>query len=229
MNPKWEEQIVVVKRSLLFDSEKNVFQGILIKDTDHNITKGQKIIKALNQYEIMRRGSGDDPTPKENNAEINTDYKQPIPYAVIRRGSELFVYERLSGGGEGRLHNKISIGVGGHMNDLSPEEVNAIGEEFVTFYTLLSDNLERELSEELYISDNDRQAEIIGFVNDDSEDVSKVHIGILAIIDISEDSQVEVLEKDQLAGRWMTIEQLLEKETYDRLESWSRIVVDALK
>ena len=44
--------------------------------------------------------------------------KQLISYCLLENEKgEILVYERLSGGGEERLHGQSSIGVGGHMND----------------------------------------------------------------------------------------------------------------
>jgi len=132
----------------------------------------------------------------------------------------LFVYERLNGGGEGRLHNKLSIGVGGHMNMVDSDD----------FSDALAINLYRELTEELKFDTNnpDVDVKVLGLINDDSEDVSKVHLGVLAMIDVSEDTVIEVREKEELAGSWKTIDELKEQETYDRLESWSQIVMSIL-
>ncbi len=213
---KMDEIIVVVPREKLFDNERLSFQGTLLREGE-DVDRGAEIIKNMeDHYGTMRRGD----------AEEDTAFKQPIPYAVIRRGDQIFVYKRLAGGGETRLHDKLSIGVGGHMNDL-PEEEKGLLEGF-SFYTLLTDNLERELSEELYIGDGDRDTEIIGLINDDSQDVSKVHIGVLVVIDIEITTEVEVNEPEQLEGFWLSVTELMKPEIYDKLESWSQIAAEVL-
>lgn len=213
---KMDEIIIVVPRDALFENEKLVFQGTLMRD-DEGEDKGSRIIANMeSSYTTMRRGD----------AEENPAFKQPIPYAVIRRGDQIFVYKRLSGGGETRLHDKLSIGVGGHMNDL-PEEEKLLLENF-NFYTLLSDNLERELSEELRIGTNEREAAIVGLINDDSSEVSRVHIGVLVVMDIADSVEVEVNEPEQLEGFWLSISDLLKPEVYNRLESWSQIATKVL-
>lgn len=227
MNPKWEEQILVVSREKLFDNERLSFNGNI--GSSNQYEKALSVTKNLEAYyTTMRRGDKNDPTPADNNAEINVEFKQPIPYAIIRKGDKIFLYERLKGGGESRLHSKLSIGVGGHMNDLPEEEKELIGNDY-NFNTLLYDNLAREIDEELFLSSNDRDIEIIGLINDDTEEVSKVHIGILVVIDIDKDCEVEVNEPEQLEGRWATVTELLKPEIFDRLESWSQIAVHTLE
>ncbi|AYK08013.1 hypothetical protein [Brevibacillus laterosporus] len=202
---KMDEQILVVKRTELFDNERLAFQGIE-KEPDR-ITRLMSNISS--HYSVMRRGD----------AEEDQSFKQPIPYVVIRKGNELFMYKRLSGGGEVRLHDKLSLGTGGHMND----------EKSSSFEEVLEINLLRELEEELDIQAADREFNTIGFINDDVEEVGKVHIGLLVTLDLDEDATVSVREIDQLEGKWTTIEELLQPDIYGRLESWSKFVVDVLK
>lgn len=211
-NPKWEEIILVAPRKHIFEDERLAFQGVLTdKEQVANIMRN-----IAGTFSSMRRGNEKDPTPKENNAEINFDFKQPIPYAVIRRGDEFFVYQRLGAGGEGRLHDKYSLGAGGHMNPI----------EDASWETTVSVNLQRELEEELNVEDKDMKIEYIGLINDDSEEVSKVHIGVLIMIDVAVGTEVTVRETDQLRGFWSNLDGL--KCNYDVLENWSQIVVDML-
>lgn len=215
LNPKWEEEILVVEREKLFENEELTFQGTL--------TDEEQVLRIMgnvaNNFKVMRRGATTDSTPRENNAEINTEFKQPIPYAMITRGNEVYVYERLSQGGESRLHNKLSIGVGGHMNLISED---------ATWHETLVENLTRELDEELHIESTKKDIEYLGLINDDEDEVGEVHLGILARIEVDADAVVEVKETDQLKGQWMTIDELRTNEVFDRLESWSKISVENL-
>lgn len=217
-NPKWEERILAVPRKRLFEDEGFTFQGTV---TGWHVI--QRVMQNIDSnWKVVRRGGGHkDSEPAENNAEINYDMKQPIPYVLIRKGKEIFAYKRLSGGGEARLHDKISIGFGGHMN----EEPEAVG-----FAEILEANMWRELNEELHIGSHTIPGvHVIGLINDDVNDVGRVHIGLLAILDLPEDASVAVKETDQLEGFWTTVEELSEPETFLRLESWSQIAVTALK
>jgi predicted NUDIX family phosphoesterase len=201
---KMDEMIIVAPRNEVFNNEELTFQGV---NSDKEILK-QVVSNLANSYSVMRRGD----------AEENETFKQPIPYCVLKRGNEVFVYERLQGGGEARLHNKLSMGVGGHMNKFEVED----------FYEQLSVNLERELDEELQIDGERLSLETVGLINDDENEVGKVHIGLLVIAELKEDAEVSVKETDQLKGYWYNAESLKEKDTYDRLESWSKFVADIL-
>lgn len=208
-----DEAILVAKREAVLFNEKLFFNGVISKSNFPRSIKA--ITKAIgDNIEVMRRGD----------AEENFLYKQPIPYAVVKRGNEYFGYTRLQGGGESRLHGNISLGIGGHMNEIE-------GMQMDTFDNVLLVNLQRELEEEVSITSTDGKEveldlEIIGLINDDSNDVGRVHIGILAFIELSENAEVAVLETEQLEGKWYTAEDL--KAEYERLENWSKFVADTL-
>ena len=199
---KNDEIIVVIEREKLF-LEVNPFQGFTAdkKNVDfmnHNLSK---------HFEEMRRGD----------AETNPHYKQPIPYAIVKVGAKIFTYKRLSQGGEERLHNMISIGLGGHMNTIEGK----------SWDELLLENLQRELNEELEIKSNaEPKLSTLGFINDDSNDVGKVHIGILIQLEYPEGTEINVKEVDQLAGKLSSTEEL--KMDYDHLENWSKIALDVI-
>lgn len=207
------EIILVAKREAVFNSEKEHFQGVVNIST-HPISI-RKIMENIDKnITTMRRGD----------AEEDFTYKQPIPYAVIKQGDYYFGYERLQGAGETRLHGQISLGVGGHMNEID-------GMQMDSFDNVLMENLRRELEEELYIDTDNGEAieldtKVIGLINDDLNEVGRVHIGILAFIELSNNAIVSVRETEQLDGRWYSVEEL--KADYDRLETWSKFVVDAL-
>ncbi len=203
---KMDEIILAAPRSDVFQNEMLTFQGVNRED--------ERIVNIMAQIEAhffeIRRGD----------AEEDPRFKQPIPYVVIRRDDEVFVYERLAGGGESRLHNKLSLGFGGHMNPM---------EGAASFSEVLKQNTDRELAEELYIREEDKQNIVtLGLINDDENDVGKVHIGILSALQLASAAQVEVKEKDQIAGRWMKLSELKEENVYQRLEAWSQFVADIL-
>jgi predicted NUDIX family phosphoesterase len=215
---KEDEIIVVVNRKKLFNNEELAFQGS---------TSDKEVVNAImlnmdKHYRSMRRGGIKEAnTPKANNAELNFDYKQPIPYIVIRRGNQYFVTERLQGGGESRLHGKLSMGIGGHMNPLEYE--------YYSINKVILENTIRELNEEISITGNgEYNIETVGLINDDLDDVGRVHIGILGFLVLEEGTEVTVKEKEQLAGHWYTLDQLKSEEVYSRLENWGKIVVDML-
>lgn len=209
---KMDEVILAVDRETLFNHEGLTFQGILLSNELID-----PIMERFNAWTALVRGD----------AEENPDFKQPIPYTIIKRGDEVFLYERLKAGGDKRLHNQLSIGVGGHMNPV---------DDIYNWEELLFINVYREIIEEVYIDREvlfDTPPKVFGLINDDSNEVGKVHIGILNVLEIPEDSDVSVLETDKLDGYWVRIQDLSKSPLFDRLENWSKIasgfVMDLLK
>ena len=200
---KFDEQIIVVPRKVLFNDEKNAFNGFLHK---YNI-KGKDIFNALSEYEVKRRGD----------MEEDSTFKQLISYCLLENEKgEILVYERLSGGGEERLHGQSSIGVGGHMNDvMGADSINEV----------LRVNAQRELEEEVGLAKEDSQnMEYLGFINDDNNEVGKVHMGIVFKITVST-TDVEAKETDTLRIKWVEKGSI---ESYDDFETWSALILQDL-
>lgn len=146
--------------------------------------------------------------------ETNFGYKQIIPYVILVHRDDLgnlmiFHYERGSGQGEERLHSKVSIGVGGHIN----KEDDMSG--FIAAY---ASGMKRELYEEVEIN-SPYQNELIGLINDDSNDVGRVHLGVVHALWL-EKPDVKPKEEDLLNSGFLTVEQLGEKLA--NMESWSQ-------
>jgi predicted NUDIX family phosphoesterase len=77
------------------------------------IKENSELLKSIVQNGLfLRRGELED----------NPTYKQIIPYAMISNKGSFYLYKRTSGQTEKRLHNKFSLGVGGHMNPRDPME-----------------------------------------------------------------------------------------------------------
>lgn len=142
-------------------------------------------------------------------AETSPQYKQIIPYVVIRRGDALYLLQRTPKQTEARLHHKLSIGVGGHINPDTPE---------------LLDGLQKELEEEVDVA-GDYDLSFFGILNDDTTDVGRVHLGAVFILD-AHDENVRIRETEKMTGRWIARAELTEFR--DRMETWSQIVLDAL-
>jgi predicted NUDIX family phosphoesterase len=201
---KFDERIIVVPRNILFDEENNQFNGFLSNDS----TKGQEIFDTLSQYEVKRRGD----------MEEDPNYKQLISYCLLENeNDQLLVYERLSGGGEDRLHGQSSIGVGGHMNDI-------VGAD--TINEVLRTNAQRELEEEVGLAPEQSQnLQYIGFINDDTNEVGEVHLGVVFKIKVNS-NDVEVQETDTLKIKWVEQGSI---DNYDDFETWSSLILEALQ
>jgi predicted NUDIX family phosphoesterase len=202
---KMDEKILAVDREYLFESELLTFQGVLMDPKEV-----KRIMRKFSKYKEVRRGD----------AEEDLSLKQPIPYAIIKRGDEVFVYKRLKAGGEARLHDQLSIGIGGHMN-----RVNDV----CNWHSNLMINFFRELSEEIDIdSDVVPDPEIIGLINDDEDDAGLFHIGILMVVNLPEHAEVSVRETDKLEGYWLRAKDLNKSPLFESLEAWSQLAVEVL-
>ena len=145
-------------------------------------------------------------------AEVDRGFKQLIPYVVVRDGERVFLMHRTDAGGDARLHGKASIGVGGHLNPVDEGD------------DPLMAGLRREWAEEL-VADWEPEFELIGFLNDDSNPVGAVHLGVVFVVDAA-GRPLEVREHDRLAGGFATPGEV--GAAWDRLETWSQLVGDAL-
>jgi len=153
--------------------------------------------------------------------EEDQSYKQIIPYVVVMdENNKVLTYKRSSKGGENRLHDKYSIGVGGHL-DVTSEMSNLTG------IDIYKEGLAREVKEELNITSNPDDFTIEGFLYDDSNDVGKVHFGVVSFLKVNSSTFAHDGELDILVDRsFLSKEELIEK--YDSLENWSKIVFDNL-
>jgi len=150
--------------------------------------------------------------------ETDPDFKQLIPYVIFRYTSadgevSLFCYTRGSGQGEARLHNKMSLGVGGHISrdDCDSSSAYRAG-------------MQRELDEEVAI-DCQFTERCIGLINDDSNEVGQVHLGVVHVLDVTQ-PRVTAREAELEDGEFLTLKQL--RKLRDRLETWSQICLDHL-
>ena len=145
--------------------------------------------------------------------ERDPSYRQIIPYVAVTRGDEIFATRRLNKGGEERLHGRLSIGVGGHIERADDETREGI----------LMRALEREVSEEIEV---ERVVSLtpLGVINEEGDEVSRVHLGFLFRMEVA--GEVRVRETEKLAGLWLRIKDL--PAFSDELEGWSRVATDAL-
>lgn len=151
-------------------------------------------------------------------AEEDPDFKQIIPYCVLVRGPEVFVFRRLRGGGEKRLHHLRSIGVGGHIE---PGEV--AGEA----WTLIERAARREIEEEVEISPHcHMQLQYRCILNDDSDAVGSVHLGVVFLLELPAGTDVRVRETEVLEGGFVSMERL-RLESFEDFESWSRMLLES--
>ena len=191
------ERVVFLPRALLGDS------GALC----HGFSPNQgKVYDLFNQERAF---------DSRRNLETDPSKKQAIPYVVVL--SELGVLRlfRKSSQTEARLHGKISIGVGGHIpDDLQDSE------------DILAAGMLRELHEELHLIGEHDVPIFRGTLNDDSNEVGQVHLGIVFTVRVKAD-RVSVRETEKMSGEWISIEEL--HKNADRMETWSALLLPHLE
>ena len=146
--------------------------------------------------------------------EADPAWKQVIPYPVLRDGEAWYLMRRTKAGGDARLHERYSIGVGGHVN---PEDGGLDGD--------LGTALRREWHEELVV-DFVPSFRFVGLLNDDTTPVGQVHLGLVYEGDAA-GRPVAIRETDKLSGEFVAAAEVA--AVSDRLETWSRIAFEWLE
>jgi predicted NUDIX family phosphoesterase len=186
-----DEQVLVVPRRALVEGDG--WTGVRRGDLQ------AELAVVAREGAFMRRGD----------AEGDPGHKQVIPYLVLRDGDRWFLMRRTKAGGDARLHDLWSIGVGGHLN---PGDVDVHG------------GLAREWAEEV-VADFEPAYTPVGLLNDDTTPVGAVHIGFVYVADAG-GRPVSIRETDTLEGAFATTEEVA--AVREGLETWSRLAFDAL-
>lgn len=188
------ENILVVPRSALFAHES--FQGL-----STSATKSVLDVIATHKEFKPRPAMEEDPT-----------YKQIIPYLIFKYEDRYFLMQRKSTSSEQRLKNKYSLGIGGHMrqDDMSNNAT-------------IFDWAKREFEEEINYSGN-LTISTLGVLNDDSNPVGQVHLGLVLILE--GDSANISVRSELKSGKLVSGLECL--DFYHDLESWSQIVFNGL-
>ena len=145
--------------------------------------------------------------------ESDPAWKQVIPYPVLRDGGAWYLMRRTKAGGDARLHDRYSIGVGGHVN---PADGGLDGD--------LGAALRREWHEELIV-DFVPAFRFVGLLNDDTTPVGEVHLGLVYEGDAA-GRPVGIRETDKLSGTFASSASVA--AVSDGLETWSRIAFEWL-
>ena len=160
--------------------------------------------------EIARLDRVGSPRPRRE-LELDPAWKQPIPYAIALHRTaggerQLFWMDRLVGGSDRRLHGRASFGVGGHIGADDGGILAA---------------LEREWSEEVETAVLPRFTPL-GLLNDDGDDVGRVHLGVVFLAELSS-AEIAVREREKLAGSLVSVESAVARA--GELEGWSAALI----
>ena len=199
-----EEQVLVVERKVL--EQVGMFQGLML-DVEGYL---RKLFAPGILYFLPRLQAETDPA-----------YKQLIPYVIMSNDGKYLSYVRGRRAGETRLVGNRSIGIGGHINP-GDNEVPLFDTDFREMYLTA---VEREVAEEVSVEANHTN-QIVALLNDDSNEVGSVHLGIVHhwILDLPAVSRREQMIT-QMA--FMTPAEL--QQVRDTMETWSKLCLELLE
>lgn len=196
-----EEHILVIPRAL-FD-ELGAFEGFQPEASRYL----DAILAPGANFFLPRAAAETDPT-----------HKQIIPYAIFHHQGRYLVYTRGGKSGEKRLVAKQSIGIGGHINPHDEREDSLAK-------TTYFNGVEREIAEELRMTGGHTN-KVIGLINDDSNEVGQVHLGVVHLFNLESDDVVSNEEAIQDLN-FVSLDELV--AGVSQLETWSQICVKHLQ
>lgn len=196
-----EEQVLVVERRV-FD-EVGSFHGL-----NFDAEKYLDALFAQGQPRFI-------PRPQ---AERDPSFKQLIPYVIMACEGRFLTYVRGKRAGETRLVGNRSIGIGGHINPVDWTLFSA------DFYRTYCEAVEREVNEEVCVEAHHAD-HVVALLNDDSNEVGQVHLGIVHCWVLDAPS---VTKREQMITQmdFLTVEQL--QAVRDTMETWSQLCLDGL-
>lgn len=191
-----DEHVLCVERAHVWTGTPEP-QGLVTEDLE----RVQQVIRERSFF-MPRREVEEDPT-----------YLQIISFVVFRHGDRYFLTQRLRASTERRLRQRYSLGIGGHLN---PEDTRG-GD-------VIDGGMRREWEEEVCYP-GDFRARLLGVLNDASAPVSRVHLGLVFLVDGST-AEIRVREVKKLSGELLTLDEM--RIYYLDMEGWSQLVYDRL-
>lgn len=138
-------------------------------------------------------------------------YKQIIPYLIFTHNNNYFLMQRSATASETRLQNNYTLGIGGHVQE---EDLKG---------STLFDWAAREFEEEVEYN-GQLELEPLGILNDDSNDVGKVHLGLVMLLH-GNSSDIKI-KSELKSGTLVPLEECMHFNK--NLERWSQIVLQFL-
>lgn len=167
--------------------------------------------------------------------ETDETQKQIITYLILVGDGRLLTYTRAPSGGETRLHGKRAAGLGGHVEERDLNYTWCEGKAVPYWRGTLDMAAKRELAEEtngaLVFRPHDTHAILthtcspVGFINDDSDAVGRVHLGIVYKATVGQPRHLMTFAPEIADARWEDPRTL----DLDLFEGWGRIIVEAMR
>ncbi len=149
--------------------QKGGWQGIKKDNLDYYL----ELIK--NNSFFKRRGD----------VEKDPSYLQIIPYIIFSFQNKFFLYKYIKEAGEKRLIDSYQLAVGGHIDLADGKDLELAAQ--------------REWEEEVDFKGKIIDKKLVGILNDDTEMVEKVHLGMIYHF-MGDSDNIKVKETDKLKG-----------------------------
>ena len=197
-----EEQILVIETKVL--EQIGIFQGLMF-DVDSYIK--QIFVAGVPRF-MPRKEAEPDPA-----------FKQLIPYVIMNHGNKYLSYVRGRRASETRLVGNRSIGIGGHINPVDDMPLFSSD-----FYDTYLSAVKREVEEEVHVETNYTDS-IVALLNDDSNEVGRVHLGIVHywILDAP-----KVNKREQMITQMAFMTPVELQKVRDTMETWSQLCLRQL-
>jgi predicted NUDIX family phosphoesterase len=197
-----EEQVLVIERKVF--EQVGSFNGLAF-DVDRYLSR----IFAPGVPRFIPRSK----------AEKDPSYKQLIPYVIMTCDGKYLTYVRGKRAGETRLVAKRSIGIGGHINP--GDDMPLFNDNFYEAYLAA---VEREVAEEVSV-DTAHTDRIVALLNDESNEVGSVHLGIVHywLLDAP-----KVNRREQMITQMAFMSPAELHQLRDTMETWSQLCLDGL-
>jgi predicted NUDIX family phosphoesterase len=192
-----EERVLCFPRQLL--EEIGVFQGLSL-----DVDKYLPVVTSSKQLTYINRSA----------AELDTRYKQLIPYVLVICNGKILRYRRGKGGGETRLHGLYSVGIGGHISEQD------------SFFSNVGyhDGMRREIMEEVAVEEVNEST--VAVINDDSTEVGQVHFGVVHVMHVAKEDVIGH-RSGIVAPEFVPIADAV--KNLSGYETWSRLCLENLE
>jgi len=199
-----EEQVLVVERRVV--AEAGMFQGLAF-DVDRYLEK--LFVPGVCRF-MLRSQAEKDPV-----------YKQLIPYVIMTYDGKYLSYVRGRRAGEKRLQGLRSIGIGGHINP-GDDNMTLFNTDF--YETIYLTAVKREVAEEVIVGASYTD-QVVALLNDDSNEVGSVHLGIVHLWNLD---APDVSKREQMITQMTFMNTAELQEVKDTMETWSGLCLNHL-
>lgn len=163
-------------------------------------------------------------------AEEMPQYRQPIGYTLVVRDGKVLVARRTKKGGEGKLHERVHVGFGGHCNrspsQLAPESPPNAHWGLVRTLRL---EAEREMEEELgLLVHHDflwaNHSMPLALIHSSFNEVSTVHLAVVMVAVLRSGAEINQGDGHSVDMEFCNADQL--RMRLPSMERWSQLITE---